>query len=1056
MLALAQAIAANQTPRGVLMFRFHRVAARISARFGTEAANSWIRAVTRFQGTINEKLLRSALVAKDLAGIDAAIKSSGFGRIMRDLEKPLLRTAAAAGTASAQTLTKAGFKFQFNAVHPNVVLFARDQVATLVVGVTQDVKVAIRTVIALGAQQGLTIQQQARAIRSVVGLPPPWSGAPLRLGAAIRRGDVVGATARRLSAVDKQQIRSRIAKGTVTEPFISSIQERYAQSLINRRALNIARTETLRAANFGQHESWIQASNQGVLPADSRRFWIVTPDDRLSEEHAQIPGVNPDGRGLEELFETPDGPFMFPPSRPNCLLPGTLMQGRFVAGLKVQYAGEVLKLWTVGGRQLSVTANHPILTSRGFLPARLLRKGDQLLCYCDGVEVQADGVLFCETNEYNPPTAVEEIFDAMVRRAPSSVAQSTDKDLHGDARFCQSDINIVRTDLGLLLDGYIAPPQTIGKSIFILPPMQQAAHTCLGALDLGFQAIGCPPPSNMGGLSLPLGDCGVLLLEPLPFDEFCFGPAAHLHTSLLEPIVDYSSITMEACAQRLGRFSSQIPFSNFFDGQALPPAVNLSNVLLWARGQSELDTSGPEDPQTDPQLACYLLERYAGLVELDKLVAVDRYFWRGHVYDLESMVGWNIANNIVISNCRCGIGLGVGTGGTPGQAPADASLPPPLLGRDLSTDLPTYISLSSKESTAVAKQAGVKLTTRGTSATLRQRQTSAIMAQGAKDVQALGFDLSKLNLRMKGSSKITDSVFNPKPTGKGVEITLRNRSGAEWAELQSRNKIGNPPWSASDDLAGAAHHEIGHALHHNAVGGAEWERLAVWDTAKAPEFVTQVSRFAVRSPREFVGDVFSGLTFGKQYPANVLRLYEKLKGPVAPSWRKTFNDILGGKKVVVKPPSAVAPPAPPPGAIPLRVSQGPIQTHISNPVRSPTEIQEAFKKLGIRTPKARRVLPLEEKQIVEMMLQGAKDIEALGFDLSGLRMVARKRLGQASWTGSYSPAARVVQVRIQPLSLTERNLVRAFKEKWHPSDSWMSTVHHELGHAIHHKDAQPF
>lgn len=317
MLTLAKAITANQGG-GSLLFSFHKVAARISRRFGPQTATAWMRAVTRFQGGISERALRAAVAAKDIAGIEAAIRGSGFGQMLRGLEDPFKRAAQAAGTSSAQTLNEAGFLLQFNAVHPNVVLFARDQSAQLIVTITEDVREAIRTVVALGAQEGLNIVQQARAIRETVGLVPSVANAPLHMGAAIRSGDTATAIGRRLSAVDKAQIRSRIARGTVTEAFIEKMQERYSRSLLNRRGLNIARTESLRAAHAGQQESWIQAVQQKALPRDSRRFWIVTPDDRLSVEHAQIPAMNPLGRGMNETFITPDGDFMFPPSRTNC------------------------------------------------------------------------------------------------------------------------------------------------------------------------------------------------------------------------------------------------------------------------------------------------------------------------------------------------------------------------------------------------------------------------------------------------------------------------------------------------------------------------------------------------------------------------------------------------------------------------------------------------------------------------------------------------------------------------------------------------------------------
>jgi len=710
-LSLAEALVANQTGEEFLMFRFHKVAARLAKRFEPAVVSAWMRALSRFESGISERVLRAALVSGNVAAIDAAVGSSRFGQMMRRLENPLRSTAAATGTASAQLLKQGGFPMQFNAFHPNVVLFAREQVATLVVNIPADVRAAIRTVVALGAQEGLTVVQQARAIREVVGLPPNWSKAPLTLRKEILEGKLAKATGRRLSGVDKQLIRSRIQRGTVTTAFADKMKARYAKSLINSRALSIARFETLRAANFGQQQSWVQAIQQKALPQNSRRFWLVTADDRLSRSHAEIPGMNPDGRGMDEEFETPEGNFDFPPIR---------------------------------------------------------------------------------------------------------------------------------------------------------------------------------------------------------------------------------------------------------------------------------------------------------------------------------------------ARCRCGIGLGVGTGKS---AP---SMPPPLL--DRGAGLPAWLQQGAVESVRVARQAGVKLTTRGASATLRQRETAALMAQGAKDVKALGFDLSKLNLRMKGSSKVQESAFAP--VKKGGEITMRNRSGVEWAELNARNKIGSPPWSASDDIAGAAHHEIGHALHHGVVGDTQWSKFSSWDNFTQPNAITinRVSKAAANSPREYVAEVFRGLTSGKVYPKEVLQLYEKLQGPVSPRWRAMFDDILGGKRVAppaLPPVEAPLPPLPP-GAVPRTVSGGPAQAFIQNPTMSFKQMRAALEqRTGAKFVRSAHET-LAQRQTNALILQGAEDVSGLGFDLIGIRLGSGVDLGQANWAGVYNTVGRNVKIRVTRLAETGKQTARAFEVKWHPSDSWAHTVHHEIGHALHH------
>lgn len=301
---------------------FYKVARRVSARFQPKVRRSFLKAVKRLQDRIDEIELRSAVASGNLSAIEAA---AGVGIIGAGIEgddalrKALADTSSVTGHLGAEILEDAtGLAVSFNAVNPNVVLFARQQVAELVVRVSDDVKEAIRIVVAAGAEQGLTHVQQARAIREIVGLPPNWAQAPLRLGEELRDGKAAEATARRLSATDKAQIRSRIKNGTVTEDFVERMQTRYTDSLVNRRALNIARTETSRASHGGLRLGWQQAIEQEVLPVDTKRVWIVTLDDRLRPTHAEIPIRNPEGVGMDEPFDTPFGAVLDPPAEPNC------------------------------------------------------------------------------------------------------------------------------------------------------------------------------------------------------------------------------------------------------------------------------------------------------------------------------------------------------------------------------------------------------------------------------------------------------------------------------------------------------------------------------------------------------------------------------------------------------------------------------------------------------------------------------------------------------------------------------------------------------------------
>lgn len=316
---MTTALALNQTGRP--RSRMHEIVARIRDRFGPSVSQAYLTAIIRLQAGIDEAELASAVASGNLDAIISAVRPSRLAAIFAgkdSLSEMLQRTGGATGQAGADVLEGAlGVSVGFNRVDPNVVMFARERSARLVVQVSEDVREAIRIVVATGASEGLTTVQQARAIREIVGLPPNWAAAPSNLGRELRAGRFT--RSRRLSAIDKARIGKKLREGTVTEEFVEEMEGRYAKSLTNRRALNIARTETQESAMHGLRESWRQANQQGVLPDTTRRTWIVTADDRLRPEHAAVPGMNPGGIPMEGgSYDTPLGPSSGPPLEVNC------------------------------------------------------------------------------------------------------------------------------------------------------------------------------------------------------------------------------------------------------------------------------------------------------------------------------------------------------------------------------------------------------------------------------------------------------------------------------------------------------------------------------------------------------------------------------------------------------------------------------------------------------------------------------------------------------------------------------------------------------------------
>ena len=106
----------------------------------------------------------------------------------------------------------------------------------------------------------------------------------------------------------------RIADGEpVDQETIDRMVARYSERQIGFRARMIARTETLRVANAGARSNWLNAVADGVVPESSIvRYWRAALDERTCPVCISIPLLNPHGVGLNEPFESIDGPVMEP------------------------------------------------------------------------------------------------------------------------------------------------------------------------------------------------------------------------------------------------------------------------------------------------------------------------------------------------------------------------------------------------------------------------------------------------------------------------------------------------------------------------------------------------------------------------------------------------------------------------------------------------------------------------------------------------------------------------------------------------------------------------
>jgi len=204
--------------------------------------------------------------------------------IAPQLETLALQAAQASGTVAVR----------FNVQDPEALAAIATFVGRQIMAIDETTREAIRGILRRAFESGMPVAQQLQEIAALIGLTPR-------------------------QAQSLSRYREGLQAAGVSPSRIQALVTRRAEALRLQRAEVIARTETSRAAHAGEQARWEQAVRAGLVrPEQLLRTWIVTLDDRLCPLCRAIPGLNPDGVGLDTPFRTPGGAVLYPPAHPQC------------------------------------------------------------------------------------------------------------------------------------------------------------------------------------------------------------------------------------------------------------------------------------------------------------------------------------------------------------------------------------------------------------------------------------------------------------------------------------------------------------------------------------------------------------------------------------------------------------------------------------------------------------------------------------------------------------------------------------------------------------------
>lgn len=369
-----------------------------------------------------------------------------------------------------------------------------------------------------------------------------------------------------------------------------------------RRPALVARTETAGALNAARLESArVQAEITGEV---LHKVWLATIDNRTRATHFAVDGQRVPS--LDGEFELPNGVKMRWPGEPgapasevcNCVAGSTLVEwpGQQVSGAtRRRHTGTFVDLTTERGHVLTITPNHPVLTPAGYVPAGLLRPGDQVLA--------TRAPVVDSPEKADVPARIEELHRAMGNAGVQQWMVAGRVDFHGDATEGE-EIEIVwaHRELGLNI------------------------HTEFGG-DLGEDAL-----IRRGDTEVSVAHLGGLA-RPSDADR----TDGDLALSSVPPGL-------------VGRSGKPAPF--VLTHASEPDPVGFAAA---AAGQPEFVDAAVDESSADSEVLRHLEHAHAAGMEPCQLVEVQVYPGSHDVFNLSTSDHWYTGNGIAVHNCRCAL-----------------------------------------------------------------------------------------------------------------------------------------------------------------------------------------------------------------------------------------------------------------------------------------------------------------------------------------------------------------------------------------------------------------
>lgn len=309
----------------------------------------------------------------------------------------------------------------------------------------------------------------------------------------------------------------------------------------------------------------------------------------------------------------------------NCFHPEQEIVGDYLNASRISYSGDMFAIQTRKGNRVVCTPNHPILTTDGFKFARLINKGDNLVCGPPNVTTGNGATR--EQNKQNTSTRIENVFEAFRKCGDLFFRNVSSLDFYEDGRVCNGDIQTVIADSrSHIRNGDAALQQrTIYSNLSFTPKFG------MGTAHL--MQHGPVPASHF-----------------FPSNFFLFAGRSGFYSHNTQSRVDGHAITFK----KLRDFVYAFLFDNVHFSQYPQIDNNGARFSAGTYGDPVFAEKAVYDLFAASALIRQLYARFSSAILLDDVIDIHVFPFSGFVYDVESSTGLMVTRGgVICKQCRC-------------------------------------------------------------------------------------------------------------------------------------------------------------------------------------------------------------------------------------------------------------------------------------------------------------------------------------------------------------------------------------------------------------------